>query len=131
MDKVIGGFFFNVFKGKYGRMSVKSIFKDSVTVFLLRVEAHWTARVAMLPVSTKSVVTWSRPRWHPAPHGCNLGLYCIGTLGRNSSGSELSWRCQWAPRELSPSPCRLSLLLVPTLRKEGECLLFLDICYSR
>lgn len=64
----IYGFFFNVSKGKYSRMSVKFIFKDSVTVFLLRVEAHWTAKDAMLPVSAKSVVTWSQDHGGTLPH---------------------------------------------------------------
>lgn len=48
-------------------MSVKSIFKDSVTVVLLRFKAHLTVRDTVLPVSTKSVVTWSKTMTAPCP----------------------------------------------------------------
>lgn len=49
-------------------MSVKSIFKDSVAVVLLRFEAHSTIRDAVLPVSAKSVVTWSQDHDGTLPH---------------------------------------------------------------
>lgn len=90
-------------------MSVKSIFKDSVTVVLLRFKAHLTVRDTVLPVAPSPLSHGQRPCRRPAPCGCNLGLYCIGTLGRNSYSGDANGHqgillpalavcpCSWSP----------------------------------